>query len=544
MENIDTKVVIEKEIKETKDKKAIGLINNLSVDDIKFISDTYYNKELKWDVRMKILTDKFGTSERYMRNICSVKLNLPKKIQEDKSEHVALAKLKTFDKTKKVFLISNAQNATKVNKNFLKNMECYADYHNGEILIIPTRYHNPGSIISQNDKNQEWWDKDIVKYLTLNRLNLNKNVVVLGDIKTQPTASMPLNGFAGICGNGSAILGHPRVQMSPLPRIGETPKMLFTTGSCTVENYTDTKAGKIGEFHHTLGFIIVEIIDNETYYIRQVTADNKGNFNDLYFNTNNGKITRNETCEALVKGDIHYGNHDQNVLDVSFNQLVPKLKPKQIFLHDVFDGYSINHHEDKNWIKNFQNRKTNKDCLKTELENLSNWLESIKQHNITLVFSNHDDFLNRFIINGDFKKNLTNSVIYLELAKILAESNAPNGLLAHFIKTRVPEINTLGRDDSCMVLGWECAVHGMDGINGTRGSIQQYKNLNTHIIIGHSHSPNRFDGAIQVGTNSKLKMGYNNGMSSWMHCDAIIHHDKKVQQIFYIGKNKEFTSFI
>ena len=39
------------------------------------------------------------------------------------------------------------------------------------------------------------------------------------------------------------------------------PKMMMTTGSCTVKNYTDSKAGKKGEFHHTLGFVIIEIKD-------------------------------------------------------------------------------------------------------------------------------------------------------------------------------------------------------------------------------------------------------------------------------------------
>ena len=61
---------------------------------------------------------------------------------------------------------------------------------------------------------------------------------------------------------------------------------MLTTGACTVKNYTDSKSGKKGEFHHTLGFVIVEIKDDETFFIRQVHG-NPSIFFDLllYFQT-------------------------------------------------------------------------------------------------------------------------------------------------------------------------------------------------------------------------------------------------------------------
>ena len=39
---------------------------------------------------------------------------------------------------------------------------------------------------------------------------------------------------------------------------------MMSTGSCTISNFSESKAGKIGEFHHTLG-MVVELRDNERF---------------------------------------------------------------------------------------------------------------------------------------------------------------------------------------------------------------------------------------------------------------------------------------
>jgi hypothetical protein len=57
-------------------------------------------------------------------------------------------------------------------------------------------------------------------------------------------------------------------------------------------------------------------------------------------------INRLDSIAAVVLGDIHYGHHDQRVLDTTMG-LLDILKPKHVILHDVFDGNSISHHEMK-----------------------------------------------------------------------------------------------------------------------------------------------------------------------------------------------------
>ena len=88
--------------------------------------------------------------------------------------------------------------------------------------------------------------------------------------------------------------------------MGYPNKILLSTGACTVKNYTDSKSGKKGEFHHMLGFIIVEL-DGEDFHIRQVNADDNGNFYDLFSRVKDGKVKKNKKgCEVAILGRYAY----------------------------------------------------------------------------------------------------------------------------------------------------------------------------------------------------------------------------------------------
>jgi hypothetical protein len=96
----------------------------------------------------------------------------------------------------------------------------------------------------------------------------------MSDVKIQPTAVNPMSSMEGLSGINSCVFGAPKVQMEMIPVIeGSQPKMMVTTGAVTLSNYTDSKSGKKGEFHHTLGFVVVEIKDDDTFFIRPVTAE-------------------------------------------------------------------------------------------------------------------------------------------------------------------------------------------------------------------------------------------------------------------------------
>jgi hypothetical protein len=157
------------------------------------------------------------------------------------------------------------------------------------------------------------------------------------------------------------------------------------------------------------------------------------------------------------------------------------------------------------------------------------------------VRSNHDDFVDRWIINADWKKNVKNSVEYMEYAKILLEDKAKDGIIPYILNQKFSDVKTLGRIDTFTVKKWELAVHGDYGQNGSKGSITQFRKLNTKLVTAHSHTPGRKDGALTVGTSTKKRLGYNLGASSWLNSHVIIHKDGKAQHINFM--DGEYTTF-
>ena len=524
---------------------------DLSEKEIKHIQSVYTNKELKWDERMTILTNHFNKSERTIRR-WAIKLNLKERIDYE-SEQFELAKQKKFDKGKKIFLVSWAQNNTPVHANFLNNMESYAEHIGAGIHIIAGRYKNPTSIWSSQQENNEFWDDKIVKYLDANRHNIHKYVSILSDVKIQPTAVDPMTGLQGMSGVNSCVFGSPKVQLETIPvLVSQRPKMMLTTGAITKKNYTDSKSGKKGEFHHTFGFVVVEIKDNETFYVRQVTADDKtGSFSDLFYTVEDGLVKRNEDISAIILGDIHYGHHDDDVLDLTLKTMETTLKPEHVILHDVFDGDSISHHQMKDPFLQYGKEIHGKNDLGKEIDEMLTHLEKFESFdNVVIVRSNHDDFVDRWLKNEDWKKQPTykNAPLYMDLSSRLLKQYAKNpgdvkGVIPDIINDKFPDFITLGRNDSYKVNSWELGQHGDVGSNGTRGSLPQFRKLNTKIVVGHYHTPGRKDGALSVGTTTKLRVGYNNGPSTWLQSHVIIHKNGRAQHLIFSRDKKEKVNF-
>ena len=457
-------------------------------------------------------------------------------------EQYVIASKRKLNKGVKRFIITYAQNNTPVHLDFIKNIEAYAKFIQADIHVILGRYKNPTSVFQESDK--EYWDDIILPYADANRHDLHKHLTLLSDIKVQPTAITPLTGMESISGAKSAIFGHPKVAMNTIAALdGYLPKIIFTTGACTLPNYTDSKAGKKGEFHHTFGFVIVEVKDSEVFFVRQVTALKDGSFNDLFFSIKIGQVTEIKEIEAAILGDIHVGEHCKFV-NASQIKLLNRIKPKHTIIHDVFNGHSISHHEEKDPIIQFKRHKDGSNSLEREINEMLDWIDTMKHLNLVFVSSNHSDWLDRYIKSNDWKKNVHNAMTYMSCAAVLLSVKAPKGLIAYFIKgTFGNQVKVLGRNDSFKVKGIELSQHGDISTNGSRGSISGFRRLSTKMVVGHSHTPSRTDGVLYVGTSTKLRVDYNIGASSWLNADVIIHSNGKLQHIIYFGKNKDFTTF-
>lgn len=487
------------------------------------------------------------TARRSVSRILDVKGITDNKSEIEDTDVFKEAKKRVLDHSKQRFIISWAQSETEIHEQFLTNIEAYAKHIDAEISIIAGRYKNPTTVKSNKrtkDKEKDLentWHERVIPYLDAARHRIHNNLCILSDVKIQPTASTPLSGLNGLTGLESCIIGHPRVHLKSLPILDGYPhKLLLTTGSVTIDNYTDTKAGKKGEFHHTLGFVIVEL-DGDIFHVRQVTADEDGSFYDLMYLVSNGSVDDHTDMGALaiVFGDLHLGETNEEALKTSFN-MAKSLNCSKVILHDVFNGHSISHHERNQPFTLMNRERDGSDDLLQELQEMVEFFDKYSDFFFVMVRSNHDEFLDRWLNDVDWRK-MNNKYAYLKLASSLSDDKLNKGVIPMFINEQnIENVCCLGIDESYRIADIECGMHGHKGANGSRGGVIQFKNMNTKNITGHTHTPCREDGHSSVGTLTHLRVGYNTGPSSWMNSNIVVYPNGKHQHIHII--NNKYTT--
>ncbi len=444
---------------------------------------------------------------------------------------------KRFTRTLKgsKFLITSAQNATPVDAAFFDTLKVAAKHMGAELVVIPLRYKNPTSIWSSKQDDEEWWDAAVVPYLFNTRKKLGPNLVLVGDVKIQPTASSPLTGFESLTGAESCILGHPKMQLRSVPApTGRFPKILSTTGACTKRNFTDTKAGKLGAFHHCLGAIVVEL-QGRRFHLRQINASrDDGSFTDLEKHYTTKGVRHAPPALGLVMGDTHVRFTCPKVDRATFGAggIVETLQPRTLVFHDLFDGYSVNHHHAGDpFIAHAKAQAKFGDARAEVVDTVKFVCARAKGRKAVIVASNHDDFLSRWVRSTDWRFT-GNKAFYLETASVMLASTrmTPGGAeVADPIKHWVDklkgkaDVQCLGVDESFKLGDIECGMHGHLGPNGARGSLKNLSRLGARVIIGHAHTPGIEEGGYQVGTSTPLKLEYTKGASSWLNCHAVVY---------------------
>lgn len=504
---------------------------NILKEDQKYIKRVINNDNINLEEKLDILSNQFKMDSdklKEMINFLGMSLS---------PSQFSAAKLHTL-KTKKRYIISSAQTASPVNISFLNNIKTYAEFIDAEIGIIATRYRNPTSLWKEEG---DVWDEKVQEYLTANRQYLHKNVVLLADLKIQATSPYPTTGIELFGDNASCIVGSPRIEMKTVPTLPDkTQKFLYSTGTVTVPSFTDSVAGgKAGE-HHTYGFVIVEIEDEEVVHLRSVSASTDGSFNDLIYRVENQTVY-SEEVDTLVWGDMHFA---QKQIDITyaFRGLCNDLGIKTSVLHDVFDSASVNPHNFKDPVVQYRLMKEGKDDLRKELRLMNKelkWFENNMKETI-VVASNHDDMLDRAMSFSDWRANLKNAEIFVKLLKLSLSGKATEGLIPYLINKTFKRIKALGLNDSYIKYDVELAIHGHKGPNGSKGSINSFSKLSTKTIIGHSHSPAIKWGCYQVGIACKQQHGYNKGLSGWAYAGVTLNKHGKRQLIVF---NKDTLSY-
>lgn len=530
-------------------KKVFDTLSDKQVEYIKSV----YHSEMSHDEKISILTAIHKVTPRTIRkwwqklNLTPTPDELPKQLKD--------AWERDIDDDTQVVLVTAAQNKTIVNPHAFRGMLEYKKFiedtfgYKTQIVVIPSRYRNPTNPIEDVKKRADmWWDHDIDEYLYYNEMRFGNSVINAIE-RIRPTMMRPLTGLEPKVDECHYIIGHPRIHIKPLPRFKDEPLyVMASTGFITYKNYSQSKIGGIAKIHHTYGFLVIEKkSDGRCYPPRAVKINDDGTFTDYRYHYNGKKVKKIKSAQAYIWGDIHHRVLNPNKYSASM-ALMKVMNPKSVVLHDLFDGSTINPHEkDDLYIKR---RKIVKGeyLVDVEVNACIDFVADMykrQQTDIYVVQSNHDDFLDRYIKDMNWKNDLHNSPAYLDYAKIQQTQNLEEhgNIIGYLIHQRLGgKVKYVKNAESLKIGSYQCGYHGHHGVNGSRGNVNTFTKLNTKMIHGHVHSPEMCDGVTSVGVSCELWQYYNSsGMSSWAYADSVIHECGKNQLFIFDESDFKFT---
>jgi len=523
-----------------------------------YITMTYYDEGLNHKEKMEILSNKFGVEGRTIRRWWLNKMDLQKPSSRLPSQLVE-ARDRNLPLGTKVLLVTSAQNETPINRKQLASMLVYKDFITNELgketnmAVIPVRYRNPTTPTEdQNKKKDMWWVDEVKDNIYYQKLEFG-DTTIAADTHVSPTATMPLSGLDTLTDDGHLIVGAFRIHFKTQARLrNKALRTMSTTGSITRKNYSRSKAGDKAAIHHSYGFSIIELKEDGTCHIpRNIYVTDDGEFIDLRYKVTPEGVSENTDTEAIVWGDIHKEVMNENIYKKT-KKLCKILKPKKHILHDLLDGGRFNPHERKDVFVLRRKIASGKYLIQEEIDEAVNFpkqlLKDCGGKKVYIVQSNHDEFLDRHITDMNWKNDLHNSPAYLKHAMIQQEIDLEQygNIFGYLLNEKYSgkKIKYLKYGDHLDIRGFNCAMHGDHGTNGSRGSITQYKRLNFKMIHGHNHSPIIMDGVTSVGLTGNVHQYYTRkGVSTHAYAHCLIHGNGK-RQLLVFDDNGEISDLI
>lgn len=464
----------------------------------------------------------------------------------------------------KRYIFSGAQNDTEVHQGFWLNLKAYAKAINAEIVIGPGTYETQWW--SENNPTARAYDKVLKDHLCFGQLELGANFMFCGQMNIIPTASSPITDLVPNSRGKWAVYPHAKRQLRSVPSTdpGVQASQVMSTGLVTRPKVIPRKAGIKSIFHHVLGTVVVEFDQEGDVFCRHITANKDGSFYDLDAHVDAARVVRGKhRAKALTTPDAHRakmgsvnaraifgfdpltGKPARGIIPGFKYSLIDLLDPENVTIHDVFDNETRNHHHAKDPMHNYEQAFRGRDRVLTELEEGADFLVTIKRPGmaITVVESNHDIALNRYITEGRFRFDGVNARLGNQLEADLLDRHE---IIARCRDTyaKVPDFSLLetamrrlkGRaldgvswaydGKSYVIGGIEHGHHGFRGANGSKGSVAGFARMGRKMTIGDKHSPQIEDGVFVAGT-LELQHGYNKGPSGWAVSAVVQYPDGK-----------------
>lgn len=438
------------------------------------------------------------------------------------------------------YIITGAVLAADVHKEFLQSINTFCDVHGAQLLVLPVR--------SPMDRLQR--SLNSLYSIPSNMLIVNEDITLgkffhVSPLKISAKFLNPTQGAIRRVANkkGSFIFGSPKQHLRVVSktRQGAIPSVIMTSGVLTKPSYfgamyTEERLSAIAEADHTVGAIIVNIDKSGYFSFRQIQALSSGSFVDLGVKYTPDGVERAET-RAFVMGDVHTGEEDPSAVQQNL-ELMEALRPETLFLHDLFNGKSINPHERKKAVTRMRTFKKHGISLESELALLRQFLEKVDgtAPEINIVNSNHDEFLTRYLESGDWIKDPQNGRLCLKLVEALLDNDDNHPVLADAVSTAglKSTIRWLGANEDYIIEGIQMAAHGHLGPTGSRGTVSNLEQTYVNYFGGHTHSPSILRGGWRVGTASLLDLDYKQGPDAWLHASGTVSEEGTRQLFLFI----------
>lgn len=469
----------------------------------------------------------------------------------DKFKDVSLDSVRSMTRIKKLhesiekykkFVITTAVAGSAPHIPFLNSIRNFCKLNKAKLIVLicedPGRFKNSGK---GTQKIAPKIHRELLnETILMEGVWLNDSVAV-SNIKMQAKAIKPTSGFGRVAKKlGSQIYASPKISLeyhSVRNNKYKLPHFIATTGAVTLPNYEPIneswyqgmRTGYFAENDHKFGAAYVEIANDEMFHYTQMECKSAGGeffFRDTMFKGNNAP--KKARAEVFVMGDLHAGVTDVSVTKC-WDEIIDLTRPKQICIHDGFNGESVNGHIDNDIVSKIIRAMEGKDDMMAEFrvfgEALQHWASKCDE--LLIIPSNHNDWLERFIRKGNFLKegNLKNATPALKimLAMVEERKHPLQYAVEELLGINIPNIKWLGRNHDEEVEGIQINCHGDQGKNGSKGSLAGMVGAYIASFSGHSHTAGILHDAWAVGTSGPLQEVYNNGPGTWTNTSGLIY---------------------
>jgi hypothetical protein len=454
--------------------------------------------------------------------------------------------------TGKRFILTSAQNNTHLHEDFWHALHTFAADKSATLLVSRFTYNktawrnsagNIEGVNATSDGDEVWYDPRIEPYTCDRQVKLADDLVFCGELDILPTAATPLETLRSYTGPNSGIVPHAKVHMvSQATMLDEPAKLLYSTGTVTLRNYIDRKAGQVATFHHTFAALYVEVDEAGDWFARQLIADNNGVFYDLDTAYGPGwSRPATEFGDTLITfGDIHVEKVDAVALAGAI-ELAQFVKAKYGTVHDLIDFTHRNHHNinDPYFLvqQHYQGIRSVEHGMAMGARLLAGLHVALPDMKILVIRSNHDQAFERWLKNTASFFDPANAPYWCTANAQKLDAIRQGKELDVFVWAMhyaaaiegFPLTNArfVQEDESVVINDIEHGMHGHRGPNGSKGNPKSFRQMGRKVNTAHTHSAGVIDGVWTAGTLSLLRLGYNAGPSSWSQSSILTYPSGK-----------------